>query len=98
MAASTFHRDYQLLIGLLKEARRQRGMTQMELAERLGNTQTFISKVERGERRLDVVEFVESCEAIAIDPCEVLGDFLRQRKRLRKAGQAALKISKKAAT
>jgi transcriptional regulator with XRE-family HTH domain len=95
MAASTFHRDYQLLIGILKEARKQRGVTQVDLADRLGNTQTFVSKMERGERRLDVVEFVEICEALIVAPCDLLSEFLRQRKRVPKSKSTALKISKK---
>lgn len=48
MAQSTHNRDYQLLLAVLKAARKRVGVTQIELAERLGNTQTFVSKCERG--------------------------------------------------
>lgn len=95
MAASTHHIDYKLLIEILKDARKQIGVTQVELADRLGNTQTFISKIERGERRLDMVEFVEACEAIGVSPCTLLADFLQQRKQHHKEKSVALKISKK---
>ena len=48
-------------------AREEAGLTQVELAARLGTTQSFISKCERGERRIDVVEFVAF--VIAMDRC-----------------------------
>jgi transcriptional regulator with XRE-family HTH domain len=76
MAASTHHSDYQLLLDLLKETRHRSCVTQVELAARLGNTQTFISKVERGERRLDAVEFVEYLEALEVKPEQWLGAYI----------------------
>ncbi len=79
MAHSTHHDEYKLLISLLRDVRREMGVTQIELGERLDNTQTFVSKVERGERRLDVVEFVEFCEAVGAAPQEVLARFMAQR-------------------
>jgi len=56
MEKSLFTSDYQALLSLLKEARRRSGITQESLAARLGTTQSFISKCERGDRRLDVIE------------------------------------------
>lgn len=79
MAASTHHQDYQLLVAALREARRKAKVTQLELADRIGNTQTFVSKVERGERRLDIVELVEFCEALDISPIEFLRAYLKRR-------------------
>jgi transcriptional regulator with XRE-family HTH domain len=43
-------------------------MTQAELGKRLGQRQTFVSKFELGERRLDVAEFIEVSRAIGVDP------------------------------
>jgi hypothetical protein len=43
------------------------------LADRLQRPQSFVSKFETGERHLDVLEFVELCEAIGIDPRKVIG-------------------------
>lgn len=51
-------------------------ITQVELAERLGRPQSFVSKVERGERRLDVNEFCELAEALGHDPSELLRQFV----------------------
>ncbi|HAI93557.1 MAG TPA: transcriptional regulator [Xanthomonadaceae bacterium] len=81
MAQSTHNRDYQLLLAVLKAVRKRVGVTQIELAERLGNTQTFVSKCERGERRIDAVELVEFAEAMGVAPQELLGEYLEQRGR-----------------
>ena len=64
MAQSTHNPDYQLLLTVLKAASKRVGVSQVDLAERLGNTQTFVSKCERGERRIDAVELVEFAEAL----------------------------------
>jgi len=81
MAQSTHNPDYQLLLSVLKAARKRMGVSQVQLAERLGNTQTFVSKCERGERRIDAVEMVEFAEALGVPPQELLGDYLEQRDR-----------------
>jgi transcriptional regulator with XRE-family HTH domain len=79
MAHSTHHDEYQMLIALLREVRKELGVTQIDLGQRLDNTQTFVSKVERGDRRLDVVEFVEFCEAMGATPQTVLARFMALR-------------------
>lgn len=50
------------------QARKDADITQVELGKRLGQRQTFVSKFELGERRLDVAEFVAVSRAIGIDP------------------------------
>jgi transcriptional regulator with XRE-family HTH domain len=79
MARTTHQTDYQTLLELLRAARTVRGVTQIALANRLGNTQTFVSKVERGERRIDVGEFVDFCSALDIDPIEMLRKYIAMR-------------------
>lgn len=79
MAQSTHNPDYQLLLAVLKAARKRVGVSQVDLAERLGNTQTFVSKCERGERRIDAVELVEFAEALGVEPLGLLGEYLEQR-------------------
>lgn len=54
------------------QARKDAGITQAELGQRLGQRQTFISKVELGERRIDVAEFIEFCDALKVDYAELL--------------------------
>lgn len=63
---SIFTKRYERLTTLLIEARKAAGMTQVQLAEALSRPQSFVSKYERGERRLDVVEFLEVCEALGV--------------------------------
>jgi transcriptional regulator with XRE-family HTH domain len=63
---------------LLVEARTTAGLTQAELAARLDRPQSFVSKYERGERRLDVLEFGEVTRAIGIDPLRFLRKFYRE--------------------
>jgi transcriptional regulator with XRE-family HTH domain len=66
MEKSIFSKDYALFLQHLRETRNTTGITQEELAKRLGQTQSFISKVERGERRLDIVELRAFCVALDI--------------------------------
>ena len=63
---------------MLANARLEAGFTQVGLAERLGRPQSFVSKFERGERRLDVVEFLEIAHALRLDPRKVLHEIDRQ--------------------
>jgi transcriptional regulator with XRE-family HTH domain len=58
---------YQFLLTLLLEARNAAGMTQKELATKLGRPQSFVSKTENGERRLDVIEFMDVCRVLGAD-------------------------------
>jgi len=59
---------YDKLLGLLKELRAESGMTQKQLCDRLGQDLTYISKIERGTRRLDLIEFFDLAEALGQDP------------------------------
>ena len=63
---------------LLVEVRKAAGLTQMELSQRLNRPQSFVSKFERGERRLDVVEFGEVARALSVDPAKLLDKFYRE--------------------
>jgi transcriptional regulator with XRE-family HTH domain len=66
MQKSLVSREYRLFLSILRTAREEAGLSQEGLAKRLGETQSFISKVERGERRLDVVELRAFCRALKI--------------------------------
>ena len=56
----------------LIEARRSGSLTQSRVAELLGRPQSFVSKYETGERRLDIVDFLEVCQALSIAPGNIL--------------------------
>ncbi|WP_210210720.1 helix-turn-helix transcriptional regulator [Mesorhizobium sp. YM1C-6-2] len=60
------------MIELLVQARKDGGITQVELGKRIGQRQTFVSKFELGERRLDVAEFVVVSRAIGADLHEII--------------------------
>ena len=64
--------EYQRFAQALAEARRQAGLSQYDLADRLGADQSFISKYESGRRRLDVIEFLRIMQAIGSDYREFL--------------------------
>jgi len=56
----------------LKAARKAAGLNQEAVAERLERPQSYVAKYETGDRRLDVVEFIEVCRAIGADPAAIL--------------------------
>jgi transcriptional regulator with XRE-family HTH domain len=61
---SIYSAEYQRLCALLRQLRLDAGLTQVQVAERLGVPQSFVSKYESGERRLDLVEVRHVAEAI----------------------------------
>lgn len=72
MRKSLYSTHYQAFLWLLRAVREESGLTQIDLAKRLRATQSFVSKCERGERRLDVAEVVQWCGALEIQ----LADFM----------------------
>ena len=72
MAKGTQDTRYRRLIGALTAARQAQGISQAELAHKLGQRQQFVSKYESCERRLDVIEFVDICRALVLDPTAVI--------------------------
>lgn len=69
---SVFTSRYQTLMTLLIEARHEVGLTQVQLAAKLSRPQSFVSKYERGERRLDLVEFLEVADALGFQPARFI--------------------------
>ena len=68
----------QQLQDLLINLRKSKNFTQTEIAQRLGRPQSFVAKYEGGERRLDVVEFIEVALALEVDPCALLADLVQR--------------------
>ncbi|TGV29946.1 XRE family transcriptional regulator [Mesorhizobium sp. M00.F.Ca.ET.186.01.1.1] len=63
----SIHSDsYAVFLECLKEMRRTKNLTQIELAELINRDQTYVSKYERAERRLDVIEIRTICNALGI--------------------------------
>ena len=76
MPRSLHSEDYRKLTAILLEARTNAGLTQQQVADRLGKPQSFVAKVEGGERRIDLVEFVALSEALGADPRALLDTLL----------------------
>jgi transcriptional regulator with XRE-family HTH domain len=78
MSKSAFSRKHAQFRKILVQARRDARLTQVALAKKLGRPQSFVSKFERGERRLDVPEFLEVAHALGIDPSRTIADLERR--------------------
>jgi transcriptional regulator with XRE-family HTH domain len=66
MEKSIYTREYAAVTQLLKVLRKEAGMTQVELGEVLGQSQSFVTKFERGERRLDIVQLRTLCHKLGV--------------------------------
>ena len=66
MEKSIHQKRYHAMIALLRGKREAIGMTQIQLAEKLNVSQTVVSKIETCERRLDVIELIDVCDAINV--------------------------------
>ncbi len=72
MAKAKFSPAYKRLCAALVSARSTAKLNQVDLAKRLGKPQSYVSKVETGERRLDVIEYADYAAALGIDPTRLL--------------------------
>jgi predicted transcriptional regulator len=72
MAKSIHSASYKLLCSLLITRRKELRLSQYDLADRLKRPQSFVAKIEGGERRMDVLEFLDFAYALEIDACEVI--------------------------
>lgn len=84
MAKTIFTAQHKAFIHALRQIRRAQGITQVQLSSRLGKAQSYISNIERGERRLDVIEFVALAVALGLEPTELFGNIVA--KMVRTAG------------
>lgn len=78
MPRSVFTDAYGTMLEALVAARKRAGVSQVELSERLGKPQPFISKIERGVRRIDVIEFYVIARALELDPVALFGAIVRK--------------------
>lgn len=68
--------EYARLLAILVAKRDEIGMSQQTLAQKLDVPQSFVAKVETGQRRIDVIEFVSIARALGADPARLFRDFL----------------------
>ena len=72
MEKTVFSEEYRTVLDLIRTIRREAKMTQVEVAALLGETQSFVSKYERGERRLDILEI----RSVVLASGSTLPDFV----------------------
>lgn len=72
LAKTLNSRRHKSLVDLLIKRREVIGMTQAELAARLGQYQSFVARLESGQRRIDVVEFLELSEILGFDAVQAI--------------------------
>ncbi|WP_290877561.1 helix-turn-helix transcriptional regulator [Aquabacterium sp.] len=77
MSVSVHHPRYVALRNHLKAMREAAGMTQNQLADALGVTQSFVSKIERGERYVDVLFYMDWCRSCAVEPDKAMRSLER---------------------
>ena len=74
MPKTIFGGEHRHLVEVLAKARKDAVLTQAELAAKMGKDQTFISIIERGQRRVDVIEFLALAKALNADPLVLLAE------------------------
>lgn len=78
MPVSVHHPRYQALQALLVVVRKTAGLSQAQLAERLGVGQSYVSKIERGETYVDVLLFIEWCQGCGAVAADVIDELVRR--------------------
>jgi transcriptional regulator with XRE-family HTH domain len=74
MEKTIYSREYEVFREVLRRVRIRTGLTQVELAERLKVGQSWVSKIERGELRMDIIQLRIYCEAMGI----AFSDFIEE--------------------
>lgn len=75
MSKSIFSAEAEILRALLRELRSKKGLTQAELSSALEMPQSYVSKYETGERRLDVIELREVCRPLGVTLRSLVAEF-----------------------
>lgn len=75
MSSSVHDPKYRIFCRLIVDYRQRQGITQTQLSEKLQRPQSFVSKYENGERRIDLIEFIEIADALGIDSLKFIREF-----------------------
>lgn len=78
MASTVEDAEYSVLQGLIRRARESRGLSQRALSAKLGRMSSYVQKIENGERRVDVIEFLRICDLLEVDEAAMLKEFRTQ--------------------
>lgn len=71
--------QHRALIATIVQARKAAGLTQRQLASKLKRSNSFVWKIEAGERRVDLLEFIELARCLGQDPLQMFARLLRER-------------------
>ncbi len=80
MSKSVFTEEYNQFRKMLIDARKAANLTQAELSAKLERPQSYVSKYERGERRLDLIEFLQLAQVLETDPLIFIENLLTYNK------------------
>lgn len=75
MPKAIYRPEYDVFLTLLKARRINAGLTQVQCSDALGRPQSFMSDVERGVRRLDIIQIYDLCAVLGCDVVELIKDF-----------------------
>ena len=75
MSTADYTAAYDQFRALLKKLREEKGLSQSQLAEKLEVPQSYVSKYETGERRLDFIETLEICSALGVEASTIVRNF-----------------------
>ena len=75
MPKAIYRNEYEVFLTLLKARRIDAGLTQQDCSKALGRPQSFMSDVERGIRRLDIVQIYDICQVLGCDLVEFVQEF-----------------------
>jgi transcriptional regulator with XRE-family HTH domain len=78
MVASMFTAASDALAAAVVALRKEAGMTQRQLAKAVGREQSYIGRIEPGQRRIDLVEWVGICRACGVDPEKTIAKLTRK--------------------
>jgi transcriptional regulator with XRE-family HTH domain len=79
LSKTIYTERHEKLRALLKARRKAAGLTQTVVADRLGKPPSYVAKYEGGDRRLDLLEFLDVAAAIGFDPCAAIRSLVRRK-------------------
>jgi len=77
LTKSLYTREWEALLELLRDLREKKEWTQEQLSKKLGRPQSTVSKIEAGERKLDVVQFIDYLQILEADPVAAMRRLMK---------------------
>ena len=77
LTKSLYTKEWEVLLELLRDLREKKEWTQEQLSKKLGRPQSTVSKIEAGERKLDVVQFIDYLQILEADPVAAMRRLMK---------------------